>query len=242
MSERLTRPGLRSNVLRFAPVGDEVVVHPDGRVLTEQEPMAAALTAEDVVRLPVVVQALSAAQTRAANLLAAARAEAAALQSAAQDAGWNAGYAAGVQTGRAEVAETLALVQRAAAEADRIQQTMLQQAEPELIEMVIDALHSILGELRDGEHDLVARVLQSALARAGNQQVVRIRVHPDQVEVVRLAFVGGTGTGAWDVLADGGIGIGGCVIDTHAGEIDARLDVQLDEIARVLREAVPHVG
>lgn len=242
MSERLTRPGLRSNVLRFAPVGDEVVVHPDGRVLTEQEPMAAALTAEDVVRLPVVVQALSAAQTRAANLLAAAREEAAALQSAAQDAGWNAGYAAGVQTGRAEVAETLALVQRAAAEADRIQHAMLQQAEPELIEMVIDALHSILGELRDGEHDLVARVLQSALARAGNQQVVRIRVHPDQVEVVRLAFVGGTGMGAWDVLADGGVGIGGCVIDTHAGEIDARLDVQLDEIARVLREAVPHVG
>lgn len=258
MSDRRTRAAIRSNVLRFAPIGDEVIVHPDGRVMHQQGAAGVSITTiEDAMQLPAVSQAVTAAQERAADMLAAAQARAAdmraaaheeaqALKAAAQDAGWQAGredgYLAGVQAGRAEVAEALALVQRALAEADRVQQLMVQQAEPELIEMVIDALRSIIGELRDGEHDLVVRVLHSALARVGNQQVVRIRVHPDQVDVVRVALTGGLGTGAWDVSPDGAIGIGGSVIDTHAGEIDARLDVQLDEIARVLREAVPHVG
>ena len=44
----------------------------------------------------------------------------------------------------------------------------------------------------------------------------------------------------WEVFEDGSIGVGGCVVDTANGEIDARLDVQLETIARVLRQAVPH--
>jgi flagellar biosynthesis/type III secretory pathway protein FliH len=41
------------------------------------------------------------------------------------------------------------------------------------------------------------------------------------------------------VAGDGAIAIGGCIVDTAAGRVDARLDVQLDAIARLLRDALP---
>ena len=43
----------------------------------------------------------------------------------------------------------------------------------------------------------------------------------------------------FEVRADDTIAIGGCVIDTQSGQIDARLDIQLDENARLAREALP---
>jgi len=44
----------------------------------------------------------------------------------------------------------------------------------------------------------------------------------------------------WTTL--GAIGVGGCRIDTEAGEVDARLDAQLDQVASMLRGAVPHAA
>jgi flagellar biosynthesis/type III secretory pathway protein FliH len=44
---------------------------------------------------------------------------------------------------------------------------------------------------------------------------------------------------AFEVFADGAVGVGGCVIDTAHGRVDARLDVQLDAVALLLREALP---
>ena len=56
----------------------------------------------------------------------------------------------------------------------------------------------------------------------------------------RTVIVGGRGYyGGFYPWGWGSIGIGGCVIDTAAGEIDARLDVQLDALMRALRTAVP---
>jgi flagellar biosynthesis/type III secretory pathway protein FliH len=44
------------------------------------------------------------------------------------------------------------------------------------------------------------------------------------------------------VLPDGAISVGGCIIETATGEVDARLDVQMDAVARVLRTGAPDVA
>jgi flagellar assembly protein FliH len=70
---------------------------------------------------------------------------------------------------------------------------------------------------------------------------VRIRVHPDDVTAVHADLARrGDAASVWEVFGDGRVGIGGCIIDTRAGEVDARLDVQLQEVAQALRGAVPH--
>jgi flagellar assembly protein FliH len=134
-------------------------------------------------------------------------------------------------------------VQQAGAAGKDVRDQIAAAAERDLIELVIDAVRSVLGEYASSDPMLVMRTVERAIERLGGQNVVRVRVHPDETETVTAALGERDGTAAtWEVLADGTVSIGGCVIDTTAGEVDARLDVQLDAIARVLREAVPDAG
>ena len=151
------------------------------------------------------------------------------------------GHRAGQADARAELAETLALVQQVAAAAMPVRDRLLMSVEREIIELVLDAVHTVLGEQAQVDRQLVLTTVERALKRAGALTVVRIRVNPADREVVSASVVQQAADGgpAWEVTADGAVGVGGCVIDTARGQIDARLDVQLEEVARVLRETVP---
>ena len=151
------------------------------------------------------------------------------------------GYADGQAAARAELVEALALVQRVAAEAKSVRDRVLMHAEREIVELVIGATRTVLGEQVRLDSSLVLDTVERALSRAGSLNVVRIRVNPADHEVVATGLISRIGdtAAAWSVTADGAISVGGCIIDTAAGEIDARLDAQLGEVARALREALP---
>lgn len=114
------------------------------------------------------------------------------------------------------------------------------QAEREIVELVIEATESVIGSRVDSDEELVHETVRRALERAGSQNIMRVRVSPTEQErvAVRLAADRGALT-PFEVLADGTVRVGGCIVDTEAGRVDARLDVQLGEIATLLREALP---
>ena len=212
----------------------EVTVHPDGRLY--EGPPVPPLTPQ---RLAQAADLLTEARAGASALLRQAAEEATAERRRAHDEGHARGYAEGQAAARAELAEALELVRAAAARGAAIRDQVIARAEPDLVELTIAAVRALLGELVLLEPDLVRHTVRQALARAAGQHIVRVRVHPDDVEVLTVTddLVGGGA--AWEVLPDGAIGIGGCVIETAGGEIDARLDAQLAEIARAFRAAMP---
>ena len=83
--------------------------------------------------------------------------------------------------------------------------------------------------------------MQRALDRATGTNVLRVRVNPQDASVVSayLAELPTPIGTAWEVSPEGAITVGGCIVDIEGGEIDARLDVQLDTIISALRELVP---
>ena len=170
--------------------------------------------------------------------------QAAVIQHDAYREGRDQGYADGQATARADLVEALALVQRIAADAKSVRDRVLMHAEREIVELVIGATRTVLGEQVRLDSSLVLDTVERALSRAGSLNVVRIRVNPADHEVVATGLMSRIGdtAAAWSVTADGAISVGGCVIDTAAGEIDARLDAQLGEVARGLREALPDAG
>ena len=181
---------------------------------------------------------------QAESILHQAAEQATVIQHDAYRDGRDQGYADGQATARAELVEALALVQRVAADAKSVRDRVLMHAEREIVELVIGATRTVLGEQVRLDSSLVLDTVERALSRAGSLNVVRIRVNPADHEVVAtglLSRIGDTAA-AWSVTADGAIGVGGCIIDTAAGEIDARLDAQLGEVARALREALPDAG
>ena len=221
---------------RTAPV---ITLGLDGRPHVADDPMSGIVggSEEETAEAANIVDE---ARRRADDLVRRASLEADAIREDAQRQGYEAGHTAGAQDARAELAESLALVQRVAAEGISIRNDLLRRSEREMVEMVIAALRAILGERATDDATLVGQTVRHALQRAAAQNVVRVRVHPDHVGLVIAELTDADGEAPpFEVFADGSVGIGGCVVDTTHGRVDARLDVQLDAIAVLLRDALP---
>ena len=222
---------LSRRLLRLSPRGEEIAVREDGSLARPGEP--AAPTAAELHTAEVIIEQ---AQERANELVRQSAEQAAAVTRDAYDGGSERGYRDGVAIARAELVDALGLVQQAGLEAKAIRDQLLADVERQAIELVLGSLNAILGE-RAKDGDLTAEMVRRAIKRAGAQNVIRVRVHPDQHEqvVAQLADDPTHATADWEIRADGAITVGGCIIDTARGEVDARLDVQFAEIARVFR-------
>jgi flagellar assembly protein FliH len=86
--------------------------------------------------------------------------------------------------------------------------------------------------------DIAAQALAAARAKAGP---VVLRVHPEDLPAVEASRTRwGTGALVVKLVADGGVGRHGCVVETPVGRVDARLAAQLDALERALsRERKP---
>jgi flagellar biosynthesis/type III secretory pathway protein FliH len=176
----------------------------------------------------VVPSAVLGARARAAEILAAAEAEAAALRSEARRRG--------EEEARAEVeAAFSSLLVGARLDAERVRAAALPAARTLAARMA----EKIVGRAVELDPDLgaaiAARALEAARPRGGT---VILRVHPDDVAALeprrglllaRLAKVE-----ALRIVADPAVGRAGCIVDTPAGRLDARLTTQLAVLERAV--------
>jgi flagellar biosynthesis/type III secretory pathway protein FliH len=185
--------------------------------------------------------AIEEAATVTASILLNAEVEANAIRQRAYMEGRAAGADEGRLAARAEVVEELQALQSVALQVAAVRESILRGAEAEIIELTIEAARAVLGEAIARDPELVVTSVQRALTRATGANVLRIRVNPQDASVVGAYFdSAATPSGAaWEVTPDGAITVGGCIVDIEGGEIDARIDVQLDAIAGALRELVP---
>jgi flagellar assembly protein FliH len=224
--------------LRAPRRGTEIYLGVDGRVQTEAEARLSAMAVPEAANE--AAQILDEAQARAAAILREAAMSAATVQQDAYNEGFTAGHRDGGATARAELIEAIGLVQRVATEAKAMRDQLVVQAEREIVELVIEATESVIGHHAETDVELVHGTVRRALERAGSQNIVRVRVSPQERDGVAVRLAENRGTLApFEVLADGSVSVGGCVVDTEAGRVDARLDVQLNEIATLLRDARP---
>ena len=177
---------------------------------------------------------VSEARQQAEELLNQAREQAAAVRLQAYQEGYNEGREEGLEEARREMEETLALVRTAAREAKQIRDRIILNSERQVIELVLDVVRKLMATELDQNPKVVVETVERAIKRAGSQRIVRIRVSPEDRETVSVAFP--EGTGDWDVVPDGSVSLGGCIIDTESGTIDARLEAQLAEVEQALTE------
>jgi flagellar biosynthesis/type III secretory pathway protein FliH len=175
------------------------------------------------------------ARRQAASLITAAVAEAAAVRAAARCAGEAAGRA------EAEAAFT-ALQVAARAEAERVRVAALPAAQVLASRMAEKILARVIDVDPSAMVDIARQALEAARARAG---VVTLRVHPDDwtaVEAARPVLAARLARAVeLRLVSDAAVGRHGCVVDSPAGRLDARLESQLAALERVTFGAEPHV-
>ncbi len=184
-----------------------------------------------------IVKALEYAQyVEYHSLIAEAKAKAEAIIAGAQkafDEERKKGFAKGEEEGKAKLAEHML---------ESIDKSIrnLETFEDQVIDIVMKAINRILGEMED--KDKITRVVKQSLALVRNQKRVALKVNPSdarileaEVDEVLKSF---PGIGYIDIIADGRIPTGSCMLETDIGVVDARLDVQVEAIRKSLTKSI----
>ena len=216
----------------------EVVLGSDGRRTSDD--LLSRVGSDDPEQVSQAADIVEEARQRAEEIVRRAAIESDAIERHARETGYRDGMAAGTAQARADLSQAMAIVQRAAAASKATHDALLRGAEREAVELVVEVARQVIGDAIRRDLGLVGTTVRRALDRAGALNVVRIRLHPDDEGQVRATLTEVHGQVLpFELLADGVVTVGGCIIDTDAGRIDARLDVQLDQISKLLLDAAP---
>lgn len=217
MMSSLARP---PRVFRPAGDGDDVFVI--ASAVASQVPLLGPMAT--------VAQMLSAAETRAAEILAlahaeaeaavsAAHAEASAIRGAAREDGREEGLARALD----EAAALLDLLRTAANEGAAIRAHVADEASAVITRALLLALRRITGDYYEGDPARTAAAVAEAVRAASGQEIVTIRINPAAEPAVSAAMA----DLAHYIRPDGGVAVGGAIIDLRNGSIDASLDARL---------------
>jgi flagellar assembly protein FliH len=107
------------------------------------------------------------------------------------------------------------------------------------VAVAFEAVCKVLGESAVTADGVRAQVRQ-AVASTKNKERVVVRLHPADLSALRdagalNALVPGEKTVTW--TADNSIELGGCVVETDGGGLDARLETQLERMRTTLLAA-----
>jgi flagellar biosynthesis/type III secretory pathway protein FliH len=113
-----------------------------------------------------------------------------------------------------------------------------------VVTLACEVARTVLGREAATGEDVLRDVTRRALGQVRRARLVALRVHPDAVEATRRAvgqwFPEGMAVEEVVVIGDEAVSPGGVVVESELGRVDARLERQLEEIARIL-EGGPRV-
>ena len=194
------------------------------------------------------------ARAQAERIAAEARSQAEALCESESRRGFEAGFEQGLEEGRQRGDERAfqAAQERYTAEFGNLGRSLdaaiekvsnqrvecLQAAERDLLDFAIGLARRVAHYAGEVRPEVVQQNLQAALELVMANSDVMVRVHPDDLACLRrfaaelaerlehLPHV--------NFVEDGAVTRGGVLVRTDGGEVDARLEVQMDQIARAL--------
>lgn len=142
------------------------------------------------------------------------------------------GHAAGLVRGDAEIRVAVAglenIVRQLAEPLERVDEAVID-AVGDLA--VLIARHLVRRELKTNPGEIVGVVRETMRHLPIAPRAARIRLHPEDVELVQHAFALGDDTKSWRLEPDPLVTRGGCVVETDTSRIDASVESRLAAIA-----------
>lgn len=160
------------------------------------------------------------------------------------------GFSAGMQKGRElqkvalrNTTETMTgLISRLSV----LEQQVLDHAETQMLHLVLAIAKKIIHREAAVDSGIVLDVIRQAIKHVADRDGMKVRLNPAdfrQIMEIKEDFLQSV-DGVKNVVfeEDGGIQQGGAVIETRFGEVDARLDRQIEELAASLAAVHPDRG
>jgi flagellar assembly protein FliH len=173
-----------------------------------------------------------------ARALAEALAQAEEIREQARAEGFEQGRAAGHEQGRAEVQTAAQSLTEALQGVQSLSQEVSDAVERDAIELALALAGKVILATLQIRPELVVEVVQGALRRVSGQRTIAILVNPVDLETVRSALgdlqAQSVAVEQWDLQSDQRVQPGGAIVRTAEGEVDARVQTQLERAAEVV--------
>ncbi len=175
------------------------------------------------------IAALRIAAQRAANALAESRAD-------AKVRGYEDGEKKGEQAARQALAAEIARVKGLAGQIAKAGERILTDSEDQVAEVIFTALCRLIGEQGASRCAIDGTVRETVAALRTREQII-VRLHPADAALLCSECREDGGAGPWRVEADPSIVLGGCIVESAVGALDARFETQLALLGAALNAA-----
>lgn len=153
-------------------------------------------------------------------------------------------YDKGFEEGKRQAERGLANVFKALRDAveelSGLRQQVLRESEDDLLKLAVMVARKVIHQEISTDRLILAKVVAAAVGSTSERDEIIIRLNPDDFRLVnahRSLYLNGLSSErSLELKSDETIALGGCVVDTVMGEVDARTDAQVDEIFKKLLE------
>jgi flagellar biosynthesis/type III secretory pathway protein FliH len=158
-------------------------------------------------------------------------------KSAAERLGYAAGLAQGEGAAQQQVVEQAARLVSAVHELHAARLAVIDSAEDIMVDIVYSALCRIVGESA-GQRAVVVGMVNQVLHHFREHEPLVVRLHPQDLALVQQALPElDLDTAQTQLRADATLKMGGCLVESSVGTLDARLDTQLSRLRDTLLQA-----
>jgi len=155
-----------------------------------------------------------------------------------KEEGYKKGYQDGISKGKDEYRDAIESIKKLANEVLSQRESVLQETESDLIELVISIAEKVINE-KISKNEVVYNNVKKALEYAINSESILVRINPEDLATLgkyREEFLTIVGEStSFEIIEDENIDKGGCVLDTNLGQIDARISSQMEVIKGSLK-------
>lgn len=189
------------------------------------DPARKIVRAAELATLRSAEEAIADAQAQAARILEEAR--------AAYEAEKARGYAEGKEEARLEQAEQMI---------ENVSRTIdyFGKVEGKMVELVMQAVQKIVSDFDDEERVLIT--VRNVLAVVRNQKQMTLRLHPQQVDIVKARvnelLAAYPGVGYLDIVADSRLQPDACILESEIGLVEASLEGQLQALRAAFQKVL----
>ncbi len=177
----------------------------------------------------------------AEDILRKAREKAALLEQEAYESGFAQGEKDGFELGEKKATKVIENIENFLIEVSGLKKEILRQHEKEILDIIFAIANKVTHHpMRSGERAVKHNVL-NAIHLATEKSKITLRVNPEDYEYVEKLrpdfFAQFKAVKSLDVTSDPAITRGGCFLETLYGDVDARIETQLEKIYKSLEEA-----
>ncbi len=146
------------------------------------------------------------------------------------------GYRDGMESAREALDEELQRLKMLIESLSGEMSKRLSDVEDAMVEVVYASIAKILGEAMQTPDGVVA-VVRNTIAQLTRRDKLNVRVSPDDfalLEAARHKLLDGLDDTSVQLVPDGRVRLGGCLLETESGSLDGRLEVQLQRLSEVM--------